>query len=102
MSDHTRDEIAIIVLRALEEIDGLTCAEGLALADDIADAVLALLASKREAEPWGPSDVERAVRRAQRGNIDHRGAAIPHPQTAEPDAWRATTTGSQPKEGDDQ
>ena len=99
MPNPTRDEIAMAVMRRLRNVDRLTADFALALAENITDDLLALLASKREAEPdvrmFGPIGPHPAPQTP---------VVVPlwrYPQTAEPDAWMATTTGSQPKEGDE-
>ena len=82
--------------------------------------ILALLAPPVVAVPapltFGPigpverdAELDRVLEQAKRVapptvGIHHRvftDPPVPHPQTAEPDAWMATTTGSQPKEGDE-
>lgn len=93
MTTPTRDEIAMALLRATDRFEAgkedLPTNEydmKMLLAGILADAVLALLASKRAAEP----------------DVRHFGpiGAQPAPQTAEPDAWMTTTpTPDQPKEG---
>ena len=113
----SRDEIAMAVLRAMKaaveaaveaaESEGSLddseseFGEMMRIADIAADAVLALLASKRAAEPdvrhFGPIGTHPAPQTP---------VVVPlwrYPQTAEPDAWMTTTpTPDQPKEGDDQ
>ena len=97
------------------------------LGEIVADAILALLAPPVVATafdvpaafapltfgPIGPverdAELDRVLEQAKRVapptvGIHHRvftDPPVPHPQTAEPDAWMATTTGSQPKEGDE-
>ena len=108
MSEPTRDEIAMALLRATDRFEAgqedLPTNEydmKMLLAGILADAVLALLASKREAEPdvrmFGPIGPHPAPQTP---------VVVPlwrYPQTAEPDAWMTTTpTPDQPKEGDDQ
>ena len=101
MPNPTRDEIAMAVMRRLRNVDRLTADFALALAENITDDLLALLASKREAEPdvrmFGPIGPHPAPQTP---------VVVPlwrYPQTAEPDAWMTTTpTPDQPKEGDDQ
>ena len=106
MTTPTRDEIAMALLRATDRFEAgqedLPTNEydmKMLLAGILADAVLALMASKREAEPdvrmFGPIGTHPAPQTP---------VVVPlwrYPQTAEPDAWMATTTGSQPKEGDE-
>lgn len=119
MTTPTRDEIAMAVVRAIygaedrvkrgELVPPKDGADEtrwtLFLGEIAADAILALLASKREAEPdvrtFGPIGPHPAPQTADgvpfwRVMPD---PFIPHPQAAEPDAWMATTHDT-PKEGD--
>ena len=133
MSEPTRDEIAMALLRATDRFEAgqedLPTNEydmKMLLAGILADAVLALLASKRAAEPdvrtFGPigpverdAELEGVVEQAKRGITPNSptpfwrvypAPPVPIPQTAEPDAWMsatgtlATPTPDQPKEGD--
>lgn len=111
MSDPTRDEIAMAVMRCM--LDGKAEEAHpdddprfyLTLAENIADAILALLAAKREAEadvrrfgPIGTVERER-VGPPPRSGTFHKvlpDPPIPHPQTAEPDAWMTTTGATTP------
>ena len=111
----SRDEIAMAVMRRLRNVDRLTADFALALAENITDDLLALLAAKRVATahdvpaafapltfgPIGPVEVAPRAFGGVPGWQVLPDPPVPHPQTAEPDAWMATTTGSQPKEGDE-
>ena len=122
----SRDEIAMAVMRRLRNVDRLTADFALALAENITDDLLALLAAKRVATAhdvpaafapltFGPIGPVEVAPRAFGGVPGWQALPdppvpgwqvlpdppVPHPQTAEPDAWMATTTGSQPKEGDE-
>ena len=117
MSEPTRDEIAMALLRATDRFEAgqedLPTNEydmKMLLAGILADAVLALLASKREADVrhFGPIGTHPAPQTADgvpfwRVMPD---PIIPHTQTAEPDAWMSATgtlttpTPDTPKEGE--
>ena len=119
MPNPSRDEIAMAVMRAIygaedrvkrgelvpPKNDADETRWTLFFGEIAADAVLALLASKRAAEPdvrhFGPIGTHPAPQTADgvpfwRVMPD---PIIPHTQTAEPDAWMATTP-DQPTEGD--
>ena len=114
MSEPTRDEIAMALLRATDRFEAgqedLPTNEydmKMLLAGILADAVLALLASKREADVrhFGPIGTHPAPQTADgvpfwRVMPD---PPVPHPQTAEPDAWmteRARITDTPPNRDD--
>ena len=113
MPNPSRDEIAMAVVRAIygaedrvkrgelvpPKDDADETRWTLFLGEIVADAILALLAPPVVAVPapltFGPIGTHPAPQTP---------VVVPlwrDPQTAEPDAWMATTTGSQPKEGDE-
>ena len=125
MPNPSRDEIAMAVVRAMKaaveaaveaaESEGSLddseseFGEMMRIADIAADAVLALLASKRAAEPdvrhFGPIGTHPAPQTADGVPFWRVMPAppVPHPQTAEPDAWmteRARITDTPPNRDD--
>lgn len=123
MPNPSRDEIAMAVVRAIygaedrvkrgelvpPKDDADETRWTLFLGEIVADAILALLAPPVVAVPapltFGPIGPVEVAPRAFGGVPGWQvlpDPPVPHPQTAEPDAWMTTTpTPDQPKEGDD-